>query len=57
MQGNTGWIPGLERFLGEKMATHSSILARECYEQRSLEGYSPWGSKGVRHDSVTEQQQ
>ena len=29
----------------EKMATHSSVLAREFCGQRSLAGYSPWGSK------------
>ena len=28
------------------MATHSSILPEESHEQRSLEGYSPWGCKG-----------
>ena len=27
------------------MATHSSILAWEIPEQRSLAGYSPWGCK------------
>ena len=27
------------------MATRSSILAWEMPEQRSLEGYSPWGCK------------
>ena len=27
------------------MALYFSILAGKFYEQRSLEGYSPWGSK------------
>ena len=27
------------------MATHPSILPRESYGQRSLSGFSPWGSK------------
>ena len=31
--------------LEEGMATHSSILAWESFHQRSLVGYSPWGSK------------
>ena len=36
----------LGQFLLEKgMATHCSILAWRIPRQRSLEGYSPWGSK------------
>ena len=31
--------------LEKEMATHSSILAGESQGQRSLAGYSPWGSK------------
>ena len=27
------------------MTTHSSILAWESHEQRSLTGYNPWGRK------------
>ena len=27
------------------MAIHSGVLAWEFHEQRSLEGYSPWGHK------------
>ena len=34
------------------MATHSSILPREFYGQRSLEGYSLWGHKQL---DMTEQ--
>ena len=37
---------GLEDPLKEGMATHSSILAWRIYEQRSLEGHSPWGRQG-----------
>ena len=36
---------GQEDPLEKKMATHSSVLAREFCGQRSLAGYSPWGSK------------
>ena len=36
-----GWEDPLE----EEMAPHSSILAGESHEQRSLLGYSPWGHK------------
>ena len=40
------WVRPLsgEDPLEEKMATYSSILARKIHGQRSLEGYSPWGS-------------
>ena len=36
---------GQEGPLEEETATHSSILARESHEQRSLAAYSPWGHK------------
>ena len=39
------------------MATHSSIFAWETPEQRSMEGYSPWGYKRIRHDLATKQQE
>ena len=39
--GSLDWEDPLE----DKMATHSSILAGESHEQRSLAGYSPWGCK------------
>ena len=42
---NSGWIPGLGRFLEKGMATHSSFLYGEFHGQRSLAGYSPWGHK------------
>ena len=35
------------------MATHSSILAGKFHKQRSLAGYSPWGSQRVRHNLAT----
>ena len=34
---------GQEGPLEKGMATHSSILAGESHEQRSLGRYSPWG--------------
>ena len=41
-----GSIPGLGRSPKEEIATHSSILAGiNPWRQRSLKGYSPWGSK------------
>ena len=36
---------GQEDPLEEETATHSSILARDSHEQRSLAAYSPWGHK------------
>ena len=33
------------------------LLLGKSHGQRSLVGYSPWGRKRVRHDSVTKQQQ
>ena len=38
---------GWEDSLKKKMATHTSILAWEIHEQRSLEGYSPWVAKSL----------
>jgi len=32
-------------------------LPGKSHRQRSLEGYSPWGHKRVRHNSVAKQQQ
>ena len=46
--GELGLIPGSRRFLGEGMATHSSILAGEFQGSRSL----AMGSQKVRHDWV-----
>ena len=39
------------------MATHSSILNWEIAWTEEPGGYSLWGHKRVRHDSVTKQQQ
>ena len=36
---------GQEDPLEKEMATHSSILAWRSNKQRSLAGYSPWGSQ------------
>ena len=36
---------GQEDPLEESTATHSSILPGESHGQRSLAGYSPWGSQ------------
>ena len=33
------------------------LLPGESYGQRSLEGYSPWDRKRVRHNLATKQQQ
>ena len=33
------------------------FLPRKSHGQRSLEGYSPWGRKRVKHDLATKQQQ
>ena len=49
--GDPGLILGLQRSPGEG---NGSPLQYSCLEnphgQRSLEGYSPWGSQRVRHD-------
>ena len=41
------WIQALgwEKCLEKEMATHPLFLPEECYEQRRLAGYSPWGCK------------
>ena len=53
------WIQSLgqEDLLEKAMATHFNILACKMCGQRSLEGYSPWGSKRFRHNLVIKQQQ
>ena len=45
MQETEIWLLGLEDPLEKGMATHSSTLAGEFHEQRSLVGYSPWSHK------------
>ena len=54
-EGDTGSIPWLGRSVEKGILTHSST--GKFRGQRSLEGYSPWGYKGVRHDLMTKQQQ
>ena len=54
------WVPSLgqEDPLKKKMATHSSILAREIpWTEESGGLYSPWGHESVGHDLATNQQQ
>ena len=43
--GDGGSVPGSGRSPGEGNGNHSSIVAWKSHEQRSLEGYSPWGRK------------
>ena len=38
---------GWEYLLEKEMAIHSSILASKIHGQRSLVGYSPWGSQSI----------
>ena len=44
---------GQEDVLEKKMATHSSVLAREIPWTKEPRGYSPWGGK--RNDLSTKQ--
>ena len=37
------WFLGWEEPLEKKMATHSSIIAKEISLTEELTGYSPWG--------------
>ena len=57
LAGYMGSTPGLRRSPGVGMATHSSILAWESQEQRSLVDYSPRDHKNVRNDFTATQQQ
>ena len=43
----------LEDPLKKGMANNCSILTRTSHGQRSLLGYSPWGHRRVRHNSMT----
>ena len=45
---------GQEYAREKEMTTHSSIPSEEIPWKRSLVGYSPRGSKRVKHDLVTE---
>ena len=45
---------GQEDPLEEEVATHSVFLPGKSHEQRSLEGYSPWGHKEFETTEVTE---
>ena len=55
--GDTGLFPGVEKFpCKRKCQTTWVLLSGKSQEQRSLVGYSPWGHKRVRFNSVTKQQ-
>ena len=54
--GDEGSVPGLGISPEKEMATHSSIHPGKSHGQRSLVGYSPWGSERVRDDLATKQQ-
>ena len=41
----------------EEMQPSLVFLPGKSHGQRTLEGYSPWGRKRVRHNLVTKQQQ
>ena len=45
------WVTplGQGRSMQKGMATHSALLSQEAFGQKSLVGYSPWGSQNVRH--------
>ena len=52
--GNPGSIPGSGRYLGEGNGYPPQVfLPGELHRQRSLVGYSPWGSQRVGHDLTT----
>ena len=51
--GDMGLIPGSERSLEKKMATHSSILAWEIPWTESLVGYSLQSHRRVGHNLAT----
>ena len=57
MQESQVWSLGQEDPLEKKMAAYYIFLPGESHGQRSLEGYSPLGSKRVGHDLATQQQQ
>ena len=48
--GDLGLIPGLGRFPGEEMATHSSILAWKISWTEEPDGLQSMGSQRVGHD-------
>ena len=56
-----GSIPGLHPWIGKIPWRREGqptlvLLPEKSHGQRSLEGYSPWGRKRVRHDIATQQQ-
>ena len=49
------WVPSLSLGdpLEKEMATYSTLLPGEFHGQRTLAGYSPWGSQRAWHDLAT----
>ena len=45
---------GGEDFLEKEMQPIAGFLPEKSYGERSLAGYSPWGSKRVGHNRATE---
>ena len=50
MQETRFQLLGQEDPLEKAMVTHSRFLPEEFHTQKSLVGYSPWGSQRVEHD-------
>ena len=48
--GSPGLIPGSGRYLGKGNGPTLVFFPGKFHGQRSLVGYSPWGSQRVRHD-------
>ena len=57
MQETWIWSLGQEDPLEKKWRPTPILLPGKPPEQRSLEDYSPWGHKRVRHNLATKQQQ
>ena len=52
--GDRGSFPQLGRSPGEGNGNHTpEFFSGKSIGQRTLEGYSPWGHKRVRHSLVT----
>ena len=52
--GDPGSISFLEDPLEKEIATAQVFLPGQFHGQRSLAGYSPWGSQRTGHDRATE---
>ena len=51
--GDTGLIPGPRKIPWRKWQPTPVFLPEKSRGQKSLEGYSPWDHKRVRHDLET----